>query len=98
MSTLTLDLPANLTIASAEAFYEELEPLLLKDNDIVVNGKDVERVDTAGLQLILAFKNALSKRNLGFAWQQCSEVLTDSARQIGLEKLLALDSSTVGKE
>ena len=95
MSKTTLDLPDNLTISTAEALHEELEPLLLKDSDIEVNGGNVERVDTAGLQLILAFKNALAKRNLGFSWASFSEPLAGAAQQIGLTELLALDSGKV---
>ena len=93
MSTTTLDLPANLTISTAEALHEKLEPLLLKDSDIAIVGKDVERVDTAGLQLVLAFKNALVKRNLGFTWKNYSDALFNAALQLGLEKHLALDSA-----
>ena len=92
MSKTVFDLPGNLTISTAEALHEELEPLLLKDNDIVVNGDNVVRVDTAGLQLMLAFKNALAKRNLGFSWKGFSTALFESAQQIGLTQLLALDS------
>lgn len=90
MSATILDLPANLTIATAEALHEKMEPLLIDDQDIAINGGEVERVDTAGLQLLLAFKNALVKRNMNFTWNTPSSHLVEAATQIGLQQLLAL--------
>ena len=86
----SVDLPANLTISTAEALYEKFEALLLEDCDINVNAKAVERVDTAGLQLLYVFKDALSKRNLTMKWKSTSESLIEAATQIGLSEKLEL--------
>jgi len=90
---ITVELPANLTISTAEALHEKWEPLLLGDGDVSIDGANVERTDTAGLQLLLAFKDALQKRNLSFTWQSSSSVLIEAADQIGMGKLLELKSS-----
>lgn len=88
--TTTFDLPANLTISVVEALHEELEPLLLQERDVTFNGQNVEKIDTAGLQLVLAFKQALGKRNLDFQWFKPSALISDSAQQLGLAQALGL--------
>ena len=92
--TATFDLPAALTIASVEALHEKLEPLSIQGADVVVNGEGVERVDTAGLQLLLAFKQSLTKHNAGFKWQTPSQLLCEAADQLGLAGVLALQEQT----
>lgn len=87
---IIVDLPESLTIASAEALHEQLEPVLSAHQNVVLNAEHVSRVDTAGLQLIFAFNCELQKHSLTLDWSAVPSVLIESAEQIGLKGLLAL--------
>lgn len=89
--TAIVELPDNLTIASVEALHEQLEPLLNAGNDVMLNAAGVVRVDTAGLQTLLAFQRALLARSLQMSWSSPSPSLLDTAAQIGLRETLALN-------
>ena len=87
---VVVDLPSNLTIATAETLHEQLEPLLNGSDDIVLNASAVERADTAGLQVLLAFSKALEARSVAITWSVPAKPLVDAAEQLGLKQLLAL--------
>ncbi len=89
--TSTFDLPATMTISSVEALHEAMEPIVLQGCDVVVNGQAVEKIDTAGLQLVLAFKTAMTRQNVNFSWSACSDLLRESAQQLGLSQALTLE-------
>ena len=91
-SPITFDLPENLTIASAEALHEELEPLANGSKDVVFNASAISRADTAGLQLLYAFQQALKSHNASLSWSSPSSVLVETAQQLGLDQHLALES------
>ena len=63
--SVELELPENLTVAHVQALHEQLEALVDdKTNDsIIAHAKEVRRVDTAGLQLLLVAKAALRIRS-----------------------------------
>lgn len=88
----TFDLPENLTIATAELLHEQLEPFVNGNQDVVLNGSAVNRVDTAGLQLIYAFQQALKSHDASASWSAPSNTLLEVAEQLGLTQHLALDT------
>jgi len=90
-SPTTFDLPDNLTIANAEALHEELESLANGSVDVVLNASAVSRADTAGLQILYAFQQALKSHNAKLSWSAPSSVLIETAEQLGLKQHLALD-------
>jgi len=90
-SPITFDLPDNLTIANAEALHEELEPLANGSADVVLNASAVSRADTAGLQVLYAFQQALKSHDASISWSSPSSVLIETAEQLGLKQHLALD-------
>ena len=85
-----VDLPERLTIATAESLHEQLEPLLNGGQDVVLNGAEVTRADTAGLQTLYAFSCALSNHGISLSWSSPSSSIVDAAELLGLRQLLAL--------
>ena len=85
-----VDLPEKLTIVTVEALHEQLEPLLNEHNEVVLNAELVSRVDTAGLQVLLSFCQALQKQHVAFSWSSPPDVLREGALQLGLFNLMAL--------
>ncbi len=55
---------------------------------IVLDGKDVNNIDTAGLQLVIALTRELSEDGVSWRWGDRSEVLQSSAEQLGVSGLI----------
>lgn len=77
-----------LTIEHAQNLRDRIKKALEKSTSVDVRGADVEKADTAGLQLILAlFKEA---ETLGgkCTWRSPSDALKKSAALLGVEQEL----------
>lgn len=79
-----------LDINQANALYHRLKKSLHKSHTIELKAKSVNKVDTAGLQLLLAVK--LEAENCGgkVIWQSPSPALISSARLLGMAEKLGL--------
>ncbi len=82
-------LPAVLTIADADALHEKLLTLQTQSTP-TIDASQVERIDTAAFQQLLAFKLSLVNTDNQLHWQGLSEVFMQSAKQLGLERALSL--------
>ena len=91
-STVDFRLPESLTIANVHGLHEELEALVNKSecDKVVILGNDVQRADTAGLQLLLAFINATKERQINIDWDSPSEKLCSAAHLLGLDSALGI--------
>ncbi|MEE4246633.1 MAG: STAS domain-containing protein [Kangiellaceae bacterium] len=73
----------------------ELKARLLKAVDkqpsqCVLTANKVERVDSAGLQLIYAFMKELDQMGTAVSWKQPTESLQTGAKLLGMTELLNL--------
>lgn len=87
---IVVDLPENLTIATAEVLHQQLEPVVDKHQNVILNAENVSRVDTAGLQLLYAFCSEQNQHQLTVDWSSVPSSLTDGASLLGLTEALAL--------
>ncbi len=62
------------------------------DAPIVVDADDAEAVDTAVLQLLVAFCNGARAKKRTVSWKDSSGVLREAAHLLGLQQYLALES------
>ncbi|MEY3018608.1 MAG: hypothetical protein RL336_1743 [Pseudomonadota bacterium] len=83
-------LPAALTIAEVEGLHDALQAMISSDHPCL-DASEVERIDTAAIQQILAFSKALQNTNTSLAWHACSDVFIASVEQIGLKDALGLE-------
>lgn len=83
-----LVLGACCTIQEATALKAQLLRQLDSPPPFLIDGGAVERVDTAGLQAILAFTLDCLERNIGFAWVARSEALNSAIEVLCLAPLL----------
>lgn len=88
--SVVVDLPDNLTIASVEELHKQLDPYTIGNQDIVFNAGNVERVDTAGLQTLYAFHQALKSHSGEMSWSAKSDAIVDAAKLLGMTNHLAL--------
>src|SRR5690348_2678631 len=75
-SALVLSSPTIRTITSLQT---ELAERLDESGPVQIDGTAVDRVDTAGLQLLAAFVRDLRSENRGVEWVGCSEALKKAA-------------------
>ena len=79
-----------LDISRVSEFYAELKMVIEEEKPVELDGSKVERIDTAGLQLLVAFCQQLKTENRGMRWHEPSEALKRSAQLLGLMDELGL--------
>lgn len=89
-----LALSGELTVAVAAPLYAELLTLLRKDKDVEADGAAVEKIDTAIVQLLLAFRLELRHRRRTLRWSGASAALAQGTQALGLAALLDRNEST----
>ena len=85
----TVVLPADCRLAALAAVQAELIEAR-SAGAIELDGREVERVDTAALQLLTILRRELDKAGATLTWSGASVALNDAASLLGLAKLLAL--------
>jgi phospholipid transport system transporter-binding protein len=83
-------LAADLVIADATRLHVQLGEALARPEPVVLDAAAVARLDTAGLQLLLAFVQARDEALAKWHWENVGAALRDCAGQVGLEKMLQL--------
>lgn len=86
-----INLPENLTIHHINSQFSELKQTITSsEGTVVFDAGAVDSIDTAGLQMLLVFIRNLESRNINFSWQNASEQLIDSAKNLNLTLELKL--------
>jgi anti-anti-sigma regulatory factor len=78
------------TVREAEAFKVALTAAEDSSGDFIVDATAVERIDTAGLQLLLGFTARLKLMERRLVWEGVSPVLRQGAAQLGIDQALDL--------
>ncbi|GEM_PF-3422545 len=81
-----------ITIAEAAALKSRLLPYVGHGGEIVMDGSRVESVDSAALQVLLAFVRSARAHGAVIHWSGISETLLNTAQLLGLARLLSLQS------
>jgi phospholipid transport system transporter-binding protein len=93
-----LKLEASCTVRDAMDMQFQLLSVDFGDSDVVVDGSAVERIDTAGLQLLLSFVKHQASRGKAVQWVASSPELIRGSQLLGIAGLLGLPESTSGSE
>jgi hypothetical protein len=81
-------LPVSCTIKEAETLKAHLLEQLERPGPCEIEGGNVQHVDTAGVQLVLAFALECLERNVPYSWKSRSPVFEDAVRILGVGALL----------
>jgi len=87
----TVHLGDDLGIEASTGLKERLTPYLTQAHAVVLDGTEVRRVHTAGLQVLCAFFASRDGTGHPTELRGCSEALRDAARLLGLGAALGLD-------
>lgn len=86
--TARVVLPASCTIKEAGLLKAHLLAQLELPGPCEIEGGAVQQVDTAGVQLVLAFALECLERNLQYSWKSRSPVFEEAVRVLGVGALL----------
>ena len=85
----SVELPADCTIHGIGVLHERLRTAGRGDS---LDGSTVQRIDAAGLRLLVAFMHERRAAGSTIAWRGISKVLSDAARKRGLVEAIRLSS------
>jgi ABC-type transporter Mla MlaB component len=86
----TLTLEAQCVVSDAATLKESLASLLDEPLAVTLDISALQRIDTAGVQLITAFIRERATRGRAVEWQGSAPVLQSAAQLLGLTSLLGL--------
>lgn len=81
-------------ISLAGQKYAELAEVLKEPGAVQLSARELQKIDAAGLQLLVAFFREAEKLQKDVSWLDTSEVLVDAARLLGLDTQLQIDRQT----
>lgn len=93
-----LKLEASCTLRDSIDMQFQLLAVDFGDSDVLVDGSAVERIDTAGLQMLLSFTRHQATRGKSVKWTAVSTELSRGSQLLGLDALLGLPDTTCGSE
>ena len=92
MSDNTWLLPSELVISDIDEIKQSVTDNFLESPELTIDCSELERIDTIGVQFLLAFVLKRTKNNYRTLWQNLSETLLLSLEQLGIEKnILAIE-------
>lgn len=86
-------LPADCRIAAQAALKTQLLGALEQGAGVVLDASQVERVDTAALQLLVLLRRELQARGGALDWRGASEAFNEAAGLLGLARILELPAA-----
>jgi phospholipid transport system transporter-binding protein len=81
-------LGASCTIHEAQELRTHLLAQAELPGPYEIDGSGVQQIDTAGVQLVVAFALDCLERNIGYAWKGRSPALDEAIRVLGVGALL----------
>jgi len=91
-----LKLESSFTLRDANDMLFQLLAVDFRDSDVLVDGGAVERIDTAGLQMLIAFAKAHAARGKTLQWTAVSPELLRSSQLLGVTEPLHLTAHLQG--
>jgi anti-anti-sigma regulatory factor len=82
---LILKLPSELTIAEVTEFRSQFISYIDDNEEIILDGGEVNRIDTVGIQLLLSALMYVSTQKKSYIWQKPSSIIYQSVKQLGMK-------------
>lgn len=92
-ATVQVTLPPQCLLRDASHLKESLLPRL-NDAAVAIDAHQVERIDTAAMQVLLAFVRDRHSQQRVVEWLGLNETFVDSARLLGIDAMLGLPATT----
>ncbi len=97
-TAISFSLGEAIVIANVQVWHEKMLAAISDQDEIILDGCEIEHIDGTGLQLLVAFMKEAVARNVSISWRSASDVLRQNATQLGLTEILGLDKlSEIGQ-
>lgn len=83
-------LPQEMNIQHLEELESALIGLIRENDAVVLDGTNVEKIDTPGIQMLCALQKSLQLTNKSIGWSGVSETLVSVATLLGTKEYLGL--------
>lgn len=90
-SALTIELPARVSIKDIYTLKDTLSCQWSEQKTMTIDAGEVDSIDTASLQLLVAAVNSAKTHDVTVAWKSVSDKLRDLAAIVDLSRFLNLD-------
>ena len=87
-STNVINLGADLTIRSVSSCKKMIDESISNGFDVKLAAGDLQKIDTAGLQLLFSLHRTLEKTSQSINWVSSNSIINDRAQLLGMPKLL----------
>lgn len=87
-TTNIINLGAELTIRSVAACKQIINENIVNGFDIKLAAVDLQKIDTAGIQLLYSLHKTLEKTSQTINWVNSNSIINDTCQLLGLPKLL----------
>ena len=81
-----LKLPAELTIAKVEECKSSIIKELKEHDVIIIDDSDVVRIDTVGIQLLVAAVTYIAAQDKELKWQSTSSAVQEGVKLLGINE------------
>ncbi len=85
-----LQLPSELTIAQVEEYRIEIQPIIDENETITIDDSQLARIDTIGVQFILAVVSYILAQGKTLQYQSTSKILQESIKQLGINDAILM--------
>lgn len=86
-----IKLPNELTIAQVDGYRLEIQPIIDGHSKITIDDSNLARIDTIGVQFILAVISYILAQGKELKWQSTSSVLHESIQQLGINEAILME-------
>jgi anti-anti-sigma regulatory factor len=87
VDTYTVHCPQHLNITMVEGFKEALQAAVDKGGNCLLNISLVDKVDSTGLQMLIAFQKAMIEHGGSVKFKGSSEIFESTANVLGMTEL-----------
>lgn len=83
-----ISIGSSLTIKTIAELKQQLDESLAENVDITLDSAELQKIDTAGLQLLFSLQNSLQHTGQQLLWANKNPMIESAAKLIGLSELI----------
>ncbi len=83
--------PSELTIAQVDEYRLEIQPIIDENSTIKIDDSNLSRIDTIGVQFILAVITYILAQGKQLEWNSTSRILHESIQQLGINEAILVE-------
>jgi anti-anti-sigma regulatory factor len=83
-----IELPSELTIAQVGDYRQVILGIIANSDNLIIDDSNLKRIDTIGLQFLLAIIIYISSQNKVLTWCSQSTSITECIKQLGLNQTI----------